>query len=52
MTLPSDRGTWPAKWKELWAERSALMQFEAGLTQFRAEQEAERDIRKVAEREK
>lgn len=51
MKLPQLRSTWPNEWLELWAERSAIMQFEGGLTQFRAEQEAERDIRKLAEKE-
>ncbi len=49
MTLPLRVYDWPENWRELWRERSAIMQFEAGLTESEADREAEKDIRRVAE---
>jgi hypothetical protein len=48
--LPQKRSDWPAEWLELWAERSAIMQFEGGMLQNQAEKEAEEDIRRIVER--
>ena len=51
MTLPPKIAFWPKLYRELWEERAALMEFEAGYSRVEAEQSAEKDIREVAARE-
>lgn len=48
MILPPDRRHWPADWYELYQERAAIMAVEGHMPIWKAEQEAEQDIRKVA----
>ena len=50
MRLPASTKDWPLIWKELHAERSAIMEIEGRMPRDRAEKEAEQDIRKLAER--
>lgn len=52
MILPLGIETWPAEWRELWEERSGIMEFDGGMTRKRAEREAENDIRRMVERQK
>jgi hypothetical protein len=46
--LPGEIYRWPEYWRELWAERVAIMQFEGQMLESRAKYEAEKDIRKLA----
>lgn len=48
MILPADRRQWPASWYELYTERAAIMAVDAHMPIWKAEKEAEADIRKVA----
>ena len=50
MILPRHRKDWPAEWLELWAERSAVMEFCGNLPRGYAEQCAEIDTRNTAAR--
>lgn len=50
MKLPTDRREWPAYWYELYQERAAIMAVEGHMPIWKAQKEAERDIRKLAER--
>ena len=43
--LPADHGAWSAELRELWEERSAVMEFDGGLVRELAEREAERRVR-------
>jgi hypothetical protein len=52
MTLPPNPAAWPPRWKELWAERAAIIEYEANVSRFTAETRAEMDIRKVAATER
>ena len=47
MILPADRRKWPAEWYELYQERAAIMAVEGHMPIWKAEREAESDIRKV-----
>ncbi len=51
MNLPLKVADWPARWRELYEERAALIEFQANLSRDTAEFRAEEDIRKVATRE-
>ena len=51
MTLPPKVAFWPKLYRELWEERAALMEFEAGYPRRDAEAAAEEDIRKLAAKE-
>ena len=48
--LPRSIQDWPLIWKELWQERSAIMEVEGKMARNLAERQAEADIRKLAER--
>jgi hypothetical protein len=48
MNLPQKVSDWPAEWRELWAERAAIMEYEGRLSRFTAEIRAEQDVRKLA----
>jgi hypothetical protein len=48
MILPLLIHEWPAEWRELWAERAGIMEYEGNLTRSAAEREAAADIRKLA----
>ena len=48
--LPVRISDWPQEWRELWAERAGVMEFEAGMSRKEAEREAENDIRRIVER--
>jgi hypothetical protein len=48
MTLPPNIAAWPAKWRELYEERAALIEFQANLSRPTAEFRAEQDVRKQA----
>lgn len=48
MNLPLHRARWPARWLELWAERAAIIEYQANLSRETAELRAEQDIRTVA----
>jgi hypothetical protein len=50
MTLPVKISDWPAEWLELWNERAGIMEAEGKMLRWRAEREAERDIRKLESR--
>ena len=50
MVLPEKIREWPPEFYELWVERSSIMEFCAHLPRWKAEREAERDVRKLAER--
>lgn len=52
MNLPPNRAAWPARWKELWTERAAIIEYDANVSRFTAETRAEMDIRKIAAQEK
>jgi hypothetical protein len=52
MNLPPNPAAWPAYWKELWAERAAIIEYEAGISRFTAETRATMDIRKIASQER
>jgi len=48
MTLPPKIAFWPKKYQELWLERAALMEFDAGYSRPEAERQAEADVRRQA----
>ena len=48
MNLPPNRAAWPTKWRELFEERAALIEYQANLSRETAEFRAEIDIRKQA----
>ena len=48
MNLPLNRARWPTQWLEAWAERAAIMEYQANLPRDIAEFRAEQDIRKQA----
>jgi hypothetical protein len=48
VNLPPNRAAWPARWKELFEERAALIEYQANLSRETAEFRAEIDIRKQA----
>ncbi len=50
--LPQKISDWPPIWRELWAERAGIMEFEGGLRRFTAEYRAEQDVRKLVANEK
>jgi len=52
MNLPPNPAAWPARWKELWAERAAIMEYQANMTREVAEYRAAQDIRKLAATER
>lgn len=52
MTLPPKIQDWPTEWRELWVERAGIMEFEGKWSRETAEWMAERDIRKIAAKEK
>lgn len=52
MNLPANIAAWPKKWRELYEERAALIEFQANLSRSTAEFRAQLDIRKLAAREK
>jgi hypothetical protein len=49
VNLPADVNRWPEFWQEQLAERTAIMQFDAGMTAARAEVCARRATEKLAE---
>lgn len=51
MLLPANRTQWPAEWYELYTERAAIMAVEGHMPIWKAEKEAEADIRKLAKQE-
>jgi hypothetical protein len=51
VVLPADRRNWPAAWHEKYAERAAIMAVLAHMPIWKAEKEAELDVRKIAETE-
>jgi hypothetical protein len=51
VNLPPNRDRWPQRWLELWAERAAIIEYQANVSRATAELRAEQDIRKVAARE-
>ena len=50
MQLSPDRRQWPPEWYELYQERAAIMAVEGHMPIWKAEKEAEADIRKIAAR--
>jgi hypothetical protein len=48
MNLPADRRNWEPFWYELYTERASIMAVDAHMPIWKAEKEAEADIRKVA----
>ena len=52
MNLPPNRSAWPPLWRERWAERAAIMEFQANLSRETAEFRAEQDVRKQSATEK
>ena len=52
MNLSARIADWPKKWRELYEERAALIEYQANLLRSTAEFRAEQDIRKLAAREK
>lgn len=52
MNLPPNRAAWPARWKEVYEERAAIMEFQANLSREIAEFRAEQDVRRQAATEK
>ena len=52
MNLPPNPVAWPARWKELWAERAAIMEYQANMSREVAEYRAAQDIRKLAATER
>lgn len=51
MNLPTNRAAWPSRYRELWEERAAIIEFMSNLSRFTAEFRAEQDIRKLAAQE-
>ena len=46
--LPEKIANWPPRWRELYEERAAIIEYEAMLPRSAAEFWAEQDIRKLA----
>jgi hypothetical protein len=51
MSLPAQISNWPASWRELFAERAAIMEFDALLPRDQAELLAESETRRTADEE-
>jgi hypothetical protein len=49
MKLPTLLSCWPLEWMELYFERVSIMIYDGGMSEEAAKEEAERDIRRVAE---
>jgi hypothetical protein len=52
VNLPANPAAWAARWKELWAERAAIIEYDANVSRLTAETRATLDIRKLADAEK
>ena len=52
MNLPPNRAAWPARYREFFEERAAIMEFQANLSREIAEFRAEQEVRKQAATEK
>jgi hypothetical protein len=52
MTLPPNPAAWPTRYRELLAERAAIMEYEGNLSRPVAEIRAEQDVRKLAAEER
>lgn len=52
MNLPANPAAWPARYRELYEERAAIMEYQGNLSRFAAEVRAEQDVRKLAAQEK
>jgi hypothetical protein len=52
MNLPPNPAAWPARWKELYEERAAIVEFMGNLSRSTAEFRAQADVRKQAAMEK
>lgn len=50
--LPSKVELWPEEWRFLYEERAAIKEFSGNMSKFKAEMEAEKEIRALAEGEK
>jgi hypothetical protein len=48
VNLPPNIAAWPAKWREVWEERAALMEYEGNLSRVTAEFRAAQIVRKQA----
>jgi hypothetical protein len=48
LKLPDRIADWPKKWRELYEERAALIEYQANLLRSTAEFRAEQDTRKQA----
>lgn len=48
MNLPPNPAAWSARWREAWAERAGIIEFDANLPREIAEFRAAQDIRKQA----
>lgn len=51
MNLPLQIAAWPARYRELYEERAAIIEFMSNVSRQTAEFRAQQDIRKVAARE-
>jgi hypothetical protein len=51
MNLPAQIAAWPPRYRELYEERAALIEFMANLSRQTAEFRAQEDIRKQAREE-
>ena len=51
MNLPPNPAAWPSKFRELYEERAAIMEYEGKLNRATAAWRAEQDIRKLAAQE-
>jgi hypothetical protein len=52
VNLPPNRAAWPARYREFFEERAAIIEFMGNLSRQTAEFRAEQDIRKLAATEK
>jgi len=50
--LPPNRAAWPKKWREVWEERAAIIEYLGNLSRPTAEFRAEQDVRKQAMEER
>jgi hypothetical protein len=50
LTLPR-LAYWPIRWRDDYMERAAIMEYDGRMSRRDAEREAEKDVRRVAERE-
>lgn len=48
MTLPASPAQWQYPWRELYEERAAIVEYDAGKSRAVAEQMAERMVRRMA----